>query len=130
MSILNSKPPVYDRVAAVLDFDPSTVVFAYAPDIYFPSGKILSSDVIAHENVHITQQGSGPEAWWNRYISDVDFRLNQEIEAYQAQYRHICSVIKDRNARNRSLHVLAGYLSSAMYGNKVTHSEALKLIAS
>lgn len=46
--------------------------------------------VIEHEKVHFRQQNEYPGGlaiWWDRYLTDTDFRADQEAEAYMVDIR-------------------------------------------
>jgi hypothetical protein len=61
-------------------------VFAYYPNIYSPSGKELSPDLRLHEEIHLAQQKDmGADAWWNRYLTDAEFRYGEELAAFGSQ---------------------------------------------
>ena len=62
------------------------------------------------------------------YFTNENFRLTQEIEAYQEQYRSVCLNVKDRNDRARSLFLMAQAISGDNYGRMIAYSDALKLI--
>lgn len=129
--IIEDFPPIWDKViAAGMRPNPDTVLFAYAGAIYAPRAKNISNDLLVHEGVHLDQQGDDADAWWDRYIQDAYFRIDQEAEAYAEQYDFLCHDIKDRNQRNMILHRMAIQLSGAMYGNVITHSAAKTMIKS
>lgn len=92
---------------------------------------MLTPDLIVHEETHGEQQDMHPDVakiWWERYLHDPEFRVEQEAEAYGAQYRFICRQKKDRNARTRWLNTLANALSGPMYGNVCSYAEAIEKI--
>lgn len=87
-------PPVYKKALAkfgsAANFDRG-IVYTYGDIVHVKSG-VLRDDVEAHETVHVVQQTNypgGAEAWWTRYMSDPDFCLEQELEAYRAQYQFV-----------------------------------------
>lgn len=105
-------------------------VFTYAPNVYYPGGSSLSYDLEQHEATHIQQQNNtegGPAAWWERYLEDPEFRLEQELEAYRVQFK--AAEIYNRGQRRVLLNKIAGDLSSAMYGKILTKAQALEAIA-
>ena len=105
----------------------SRVIFTYGETLYVPlTSAPIPDHLIVHEQTHTKQQGEDPKAWWDRYFIDIPFRLAQEIEAYKAQYVYYKSRIKDRNQQNRFIVDLAKMLSSPIYGNSITTSEAIK----
>ena len=129
--IKHKKPPrkIWKAVVkAGMNPNPETVIFTYGDTIYVPSGNPLPEDLIEHESLHTKQQGDDPDAWWERYIKDEDFRIDQEAKAYGKQYAYLCKQHKDRNAQARILMNLARILSGPLYGNVLKHSEAMKLI--
>lgn len=83
--VVNKYPPNYELIKVTID-PPEHTVFCYGPIIYNPSGRELTADLIFHESVHAKQQRNDPDAWWAKYISDLDFRYEQELEAYGLQY--------------------------------------------
>lgn len=121
----HDKPPNYERIRAVFDVRPTTI-FTYGNTIYVPGGGELDYPLRMHERTHVLQQAAfpgGPEMWWNRYLDDPAFRLEQELEAYRNQYRAM-----SRSERERNIRRIAGDLSSPLYGNVVTFDEAKMLI--
>lgn len=92
--ISTDTPPVHEKALKkfgnAANFDKG-IVYTYGDTVYVKSGK-LRDDVEAHETVHVVQQTNyqgGAEAWWDRYMSDPDFCLDQELEAYRAQYKFV-----------------------------------------
>ncbi len=128
MRIVNDYPPNIEKLREAFNPGPNTI-FTYGEIIYNPSGGVLSTELLAHEKVHITQQGAGAEEWWQRYLDDVHFRLAQEIEAHRVEYKTYCAGNKDRNRRSMFLQTIARRLSSPMYGNIITFREALRQIS-
>lgn len=129
MKIAIAKPPCWDAANALFrleELDLGTV-FTYGDTLYNPFNVQLSYDLIAHEEEHARQQmhdDTCAKLWWDRYIRDPEFRIEQEGMAYGAQYRCICKRVKDRNARARQLHGLVEIFSGAMYGDIISHPMA------
>lgn len=128
--IVVGKPPNYERIVAAFGPLPETVIFAWG-DTIFVQDKIFADsfppELVAHEGVHSRQQAAsgGPEAWWERYLTDARFRLDQEIEAYRAQI----AFQPNRAARRNCLREVAGDLAGPMYGRIVNKQQALELLA-
>ena len=123
-------PPNWKKIKAFFKLHYG-VVFAYFPDIYNPDGVPVSYPLEAHENVHLRQQEAfGVEKWWDMYCLNPDFRLSQEVLAHQEQFREAKRFIKDRNKLFRYLDGMARELSSELYGNIITPSEAMRAIES
>lgn len=103
------------------------VVFTFYPNIYVPGEKRLPPDVYVHETVHLKQQEAyGVEKWWDQYIYDPVFRLEQELEAYGVQLAlyndgrsRVFEYMKDRLAQD---------LSSEFYGRLISFGEAASKI--
>lgn len=129
MKIVSGYPPNIEKIKKAFPIRPTTS-FTYGDTIYIPSGKSrteLDDSFIAHEEIHEKQQGADPEEWWDRYFADNKFRFEQELEAYQAQYKFFAKG-KDRNKSFLYLHKIAGDLSGDLYGNIVSYEKAKKLI--
>jgi hypothetical protein len=110
------------------DYD-NNIIFTIGDKIYAKNG--LPLDLVVHETTHVHQQtrrNINPTIWWDRYIADPQFRLIQELEAYQNQYQYVIETHKDRNTRAKALSQFARDLSSPIYGNVITYNEALKRI--
>lgn len=121
-------PPVYERARELwgVDFDKG-VVFTFGDTIHckWP----IPPDVLAHELVHVKQQTEqSKDYWWFKYFTDAEFRLEQELEAYRAQYQWIVKHVKDRNIRAKYLTHYAQCLSGEMYGKMLLQTDAIKLI--
>lgn len=131
MRIVESFPPNFPAIFRVFPGAYSaSVIFAYAPDIYTMSPKGVTPEIIAHEMVHIERQlayPGGVEAWWARYLWDVEWRYNEELVAHQAEYRHLAGM--SRQLRRSALKEIAKKLAAPLYGNMVTVAQAAKDIA-
>lgn len=128
--VVYTEPPkrVYDECVRRFgaSFDDGTV-FTHGDTIHtkYP----ISDDLFVHESTHAKQQSLyGIIDWWDRYFIDDKFRLEQELEAYRAQYKFMASREKDRNALHKFLHRISTDLSSDLYGKCITYQEALNKI--
>ena len=131
MKIVNSLQPNFNAILANgMNPDPMRTVFTYNDTIYNPSGNPIPMHLQKHEEVHMRQQNGDPDNWWGRYFVDSYFRIDQEAEAYAAQYDNICIFERDRNKRVRILHELAGFLSGKGYGGIIGKIDAMKIIIS
>lgn len=121
-------PPNIEAIRAVLPVSEQNI-FAYRNTIYNPGDGYLGPELIAHEEVHFRQHELyGLEAWWDKFLEDPKFRLDQEIPAHRAEYRKFCELNKDRNLRSRFLTILSKRLAAPMYGGIITASEARRRI--
>lgn len=129
MRIIKAPPPNFEAILKVFDVKDKPIVFTYGDCIYNPTDGNIPPHLITHEDVHRQQQEvMGVEVWWDQYLADPKFRLEQEVWAYQAQYAHLKDKIKDKNLLFRFLHKLALDLSGEMYGKILSYTEARKLI--
>lgn len=130
MRILATNPPynIRELCEATFDLDGMRPVWTYGNTLYNPHGGIIDAPLYAHEQTHSVQQGDSPAQWWTRYLEEPEFRFEQELAAYRAQYVSYQEVVKDRNALNRILHGLASDLSSSLYGGLCTHAKAKRCI--
>lgn len=131
MNFCTDIPEIYFKITKVFpDVDWNKgIAIAFGETVYakYP----LRADVASHEEIHIYQQKDhlgGPVGWWKEYLTDKNFRLAMEKEAYQYQVKYIRKAVKDRNLRYRLIHQCALDLSGTMYDNMCTHSEALEFL--
>lgn len=130
LEIKHERPPNFDAVAAVFPMARMDgVIFAYAPCIYVPSGRGLPPDLLAHETVHVERQMvQGVVEWWEQYLRDVKFRLEEELLAHRAEYLYLKENSPSRPVRRRALRFVAEKLASGLYGRMVTVTQAMQLI--
>lgn len=129
MKISTERPPNYELLLQVFPEIPELrPIFCFGEVIHNPFNVDVTEDLIVHESVHAIQQGGDSYSWWERYLIDPGFRLEQEVEAYREQYRFVSKHLRDREKVNAFLNRYAMALSSALYGNLCTHSEARVLI--
>lgn len=127
MKVSKELPPNYaDIVRAIPEIAEHKPIFCFGDTVYNVEGE-LRKDLDIHEEIHSKQQGVYPGIWWYQYLTDKEFRLKQEIEAYGAQYAFISKALKGRWLRY-GLDKMAHDLSSGMYGNLLCHNEAVSKI--
>lgn len=130
MNISTKKPKIYDEIKKVLDIDwNSGICIVYGDTIH--SKNSISADLLAHEQTHIEQQKLwSPKKWWNKYLRDPKFRLNQEVEAYRAQIKYLNEHphLMSRNERRYKINQMAVDLNCEVYGYMVDYQTALELI--
>jgi hypothetical protein len=129
LKIVVSKPPNWDELNAVFNLEAKRgLLFTYGDTVFNPDGVAISPAIMAHEEVHKDQQGNDIEGWWQRYIVDINFRLNQELEAHRREWKVYKQMVKDRNYRSAYLSYISSRLASSLYGNVVTSKDAKQLI--
>lgn len=103
------------------------IIFTYGTEIHTKFQ--LPEHLIIHEMTHVDQQlAMGVDKWWHKYFENPDFRLTQELEAYQRQYKWAKSNIKDRTEVFNILEHCVKCLSGKMYGNLINSTVARMLI--
>jgi hypothetical protein len=127
MKIIKGVPPNIEKIKKKFNLTGINVVFTYGDTIYSPHSDKLPEHLIVHERVHEKQQGKEPEQWWNRYLSEDNFRIQQESEAYRTQYNFVAPKVS-RQQRRQFLKELATSFSSKMYGSILTFNQAKELI--
>lgn len=134
MKVVNSEPPEWIMKGCLDKFRVSVenTVWTYGDTIFAPGDdRTLPDHIIAHESQHGVQQAAyegGKDAWWCEFLANPCFRLEQETEAYGAQYRFFCEHVKDRNRRALFLMQIAGHLSGPLYQVAVTNAQARQMI--
>ena len=131
LKVIVDYPPNIDKIDATLHVkNQQGIIYTYGGTIYSPDGSNLSYDLHVHERVHVYQHGrvGGSEPWWERYLTDVEFRLDQELEAYRAQLEYI-NENYNRKQRREMADFIASTLASPMYGNLISRKKALKLLS-
>ena len=127
MKTVNEYPPNYEQIKNTFELHKG-IVFTYGDTIYNPDSGFIDEFLMEHEKTHsIQQQKFGIVEWWNNYLTDVSFRLTQEIEAYQKQYKKAGEHL-GRNQLFNFLKKISIDLSSAMYGNIISFDEAMDKI--
>lgn len=125
----NELPPNFEAIVEKIPRAAEKgVIFAYSPAVYVPSGRPLPPHLVEHEKTHLEQQGADPAGWWKRYLDDLNFRFDQELEAHVAEYDEFCRTRRDRNVRSSYLHAIARRLAGSLYGCQVTVTEARQMI--
>lgn len=129
MKIIKDYPPNYSELKRFfpLDLPDYVPVFPWGDVLYNPSGNEISPDLMFHEEIHSKQQGDYPEIWWQRYCSDSQFRLEQEVEAYAGQLNFVKRALGSKIAKE-FLGCFAKDLSSPLYQLKITYFQAETLI--
>lgn len=129
MRIVNSVPPMFDKILRVFpNAKRPGVVFCWGDVIYNPAGVYLSPEIIEHEQVHSQQQKNEPLFWWERYLYNKQFRLDQEIPAHRAEYWAYKEYFNNRALRRAALHRIAERLAGPLYGGLISVADAKRLL--
>lgn len=144
MKIVKDFPPNFELIKQALSQANEHCTYCYGDTIYRPDGAELRPDIIHHESIHTLQQGDNPDAWWYSYLTDPNFRREQEISAYGEQYLYAKKAIEDaadkassqgkilsagkNNLLRAGLESMATALSGPAYGNLMSFGEAVSKI--
>ncbi len=125
MKIKDEYPPNIEDIKKVFtNLEKHKPIFCYSDTIYNPFKVNVTPDLHVHEGVHQRQQGDYPDVWWYKYLTDMSFRLDQEIEAYGEQLKFV----KDNGVRGKLFDwikdKIAMSLSSDLYGNIISYAKA------
>lgn len=125
VNIVHGYPPNFEIIKAAMPHANETHVYCYGDTIFCPDGHEPKPDIIFHESIHTKQQGGNPSAWWARYLSDPNFRLDQELQAYGEQYLWLLTHVKASNSFFKwALQSMATALSGDAYGNLLSYGQA------
>lgn len=127
MKINHGYPPNIARIRETFGAQHlDNAVYTYGDTLYVPQGVEVSEHLQAHEIVH-TRQQSDPVAWWDRYLVDPQFRLEQEVEAYRAQWQFLLANVGRQQRRDILKHI-SKHLSGPLYGRIISTDDAKKAI--
>ncbi len=128
MEIIAGRPPNFEQIARAFPAARALgTIFTYGEKVYVSDGAKLPPSLIAHECVHILQQGKEPQAWWDLYIANARFRFEQELEAHRKELE-LARGEGNRKHRRMVLTAIAKRLSGPLYGNCVPLARAKKLL--
>lgn len=131
MRVVKAAPPNFQKIVATLpEAAGHGVIFAYGDTIFNPSGVPLTHALVKHEEVHEQQQKAHPggvEGWWDDYLADPVFRLQQEVPAHIVEYL-TATAGGSRNMRRIMRNKIAQRLASALYGKRMHIVEAMNIL--
>ncbi len=127
IKIIQGYPPNYQQIASNFPVTENQI-YAYYPNIYKTREDDIEPSILLHENIHCERQKhQGVEKWWYNYIMDKDFRLEEELCAFGAQYAFAQTVYRSKQCQ-KMLHEMSVNLSSPLYGNIIDKNKAECLI--
>lgn len=121
--VLYTLPPNYAAINRAFNVRGQPVIFCFGDVIHNPARINVTPELIAHESIHSREQGGDPKGWWQSYIADPLFRLDQEIMAHRAEYRAFCE-----RGREDMVDKIAERLASPLYGGLIGKDEARRLL--
>jgi hypothetical protein len=140
MQVVRDRPPLFDLIDKKFNVRGKPVIFAWGATIFVPSGSLeVAPQLKAHEAVHGGRQllmhadlkmsdEERIEAWWMRYIDDIEFRRKEETLAHIAEYRHLCEHAGGRNQRRRHMSIISSKLSNPLYGPLMNKAQAREVL--
>lgn len=140
MKIIRAYPPnfVAIRTAFPQVVGRQGILYAWGDRVYNPSGVNVPWWLHEHEETHGKRQLAGTvlrhgedspvNAWWDRYIRDATFRLEEEIPAHQAEWRVFKSIKLNHKDQKTYLASMAQRLSGPLYNNMISLADAIKEI--
>lgn len=124
LKIALTQPPMLDRILAVFPkaSEPG-VIFTFGGTIYNPSGINIPAALLAHEEVHGKRQHpDGWLLWWEAYLTDPEFRYNEELHAHAAEFKVQLRHTPDRNDRAKLMMATAQRLLAPLYNYGIPKS--------
>lgn len=125
-----TKTSIYKPVHEFPYLERYKTIFSISDDVAFPyngfiySNKELEPILEEHERVHFKQQEEiGADEWEEKYLTNPQFRIKMEVEAYNHQLT-LCPKEYREGMRTN----IAKVLSSPIYGNVVTYREVLGML--
>lgn len=123
MRVVNEEPPNIAAIDKVFNIRGKAVLYAYGDVIYNPLNYDIPPAVVEHERVHGARQSViGVEQWWEFYLDNPAFRLEEELLAHVCEYAHMLR--GNRHARRAALKHVAFKLSSPLYGSMIRQKTA------
>lgn len=134
VEVVNGLPPpdFYRKVCAAFPAARARgTIFSYGDRIFHTGPGDLPQSLLAHEYVHCARQRTiGLAEWWDRYIADPLFRLDEEIPAHVAEYKVLTGKESVRAERRRAMKLVAGRLSGPLYRHLITYDQAKEILLS
>lgn len=116
MNVVDGFPPNYaDILKAFPLVAQGGAIFAWDTTIYNPSRVVVDDPLFVHEITHRDQQAGDPAGWWQRYIADPQFRLDQETPAHIVEMFKRAEKGSNRNFRRWLISMMAKRLTNRIY---------------
>lgn len=127
MIIVHERPPNWDKIIEVfpqVETMTHGVYFSWHDRIYNPFGTKIPKVLVAHEEAHAERHKGDSLTWWEWYLNNKDFRLEEEIAAHRVEYQWYAKRHHDFAKRRNYLAMISKRLSGPLYGNLCTLAEA------
>lgn len=130
MKIVKAFPPNFSAIAKVFPVKGKPgILYAYGKRLYNPSMIPVTPWIAAHEQVHMDRQIKDPGVvkWWEHYLTDMDFRLEEEALAHRAEFLEFDKWHTPQDSEHY-LGTIAKRLASPLYGSMLSEMKAVQLI--
>ncbi len=125
--IVVAEPPNIEAIDAVFGTrGKHGILYAHGGRIYNPSGVAVPGFILTHELTHLWRQGENSDGWWQKYLEDVEFRYDEELQAHKAELHARLQATRDRNLRAKIFMETAARLSNPLYKSGRALAQALK----
>lgn len=107
---------------------PTSVIVSMGDRIYTLAP--LRQDLLVHEREHLAAQKKSflfAHLWWMAYMAMPNFRFNEELGAYRAQWKWVDANVRGAD-RSKLLTEMANNLAGPYYGGLTTFEDARQLI--
>lgn len=127
MKFSYEKPAIWEKLTTVFPANWDSVIVTYGDTIHSKEKIPFLKEM--HELIHTKQQTNmDKDEWWDKYLTDPKFRLEEELEAYSNEIIWAKKIIKDRNQLTKYIHQICLDISSPLYGNMLSFTEATNLL--
>lgn len=121
----NEYPPNWEQISKIFPkAKEQQAVFCYGDTLHNPFQAKITRDLEIHEGVHSKQQKDDPQKWWNKYCSEPEFRVKQEVEAYSAQVYYLKTTNLPSRVIEWYIEKIAQTLSGKLYDECITYHKA------
>lgn len=125
--IVIARPPLWDEINAKFRVEGQPVIFSWGDTIYNPQNIQVTPALQAHEFVHGLRQIGNAKEWWQRYLDDVKFRLDEEIRAHLGEYEWYLRY-SNRKTRRTAHAAIAQRLAGDLYGRLISKKQAMTIL--
>lgn len=127
MKVVVGYPKNWEKIKSHFNIpEDKPFILTVGDTLYNPHNLTLDKSYLVHEEVHSKRQlKMGVDKYLKQYIYDKEFRLQEELAGFRAQFQYCVDNIYNLHKWTNQL---AQELSSPEYGNLVSFEEAKKLI--
>jgi len=106
MIISNDFPPIWPQLQQTFPgLEKFKPIVTYGDTIYNPYNVHIDPALEFHEQTHAQRQGFTPQHWWANYLISPEFRFQEELIAYRAQYQYAKAHYNRKDVRTTLDHI-------------------------